>query len=108
MMLPITAELSYEVFMLDVQIVFLNADVEETVVVKMARHDGQNKIGFRSLKSDPCIYVSKDGTGSVILTLHVDGILLLGANKQLLNKLKNNLWTVSRCRAWATCRGCSV
>ena len=53
-------------------------------------------IGFLPLKSDPCIYVSKDGTGSVILTLHVDGILLLGANKQLLNKLKNNLWTVSR------------
>ena len=35
-MLAIAAELDYEVLMLDVQIAFLNADVEEEVYVKMA------------------------------------------------------------------------
>ena len=36
MMLLITAGLDYEVHMLDVQVTFLNADVEEDVFVKMA------------------------------------------------------------------------
>ena len=36
MMLVIAAELDYEVLMLDVQMAFLNADVEEDVFVKMA------------------------------------------------------------------------
>ena len=27
------------------------------------------KIGFRSLKSDPCVYVNEDENGSTILTL---------------------------------------
>ena len=49
------------------------------------------KIGFRSLKSDPCIYVYEDDNGSAILTLYLDDILLLGANKQLLGKLKKKL-----------------
>ena len=49
------------------------------------------KIGFRSLKSDPCIYVYEDDNGSAILKLYLDDILLLGANKQLLGKLKKKL-----------------
>ena len=36
------------------------------------------KIGFRPLKSDPCIYVFQDDTGFVIIMLYVDGVLLLG------------------------------
>ena len=36
MVLTIAAELDYEVYMLDVQTTFLNADVEEEVFVKMA------------------------------------------------------------------------
>ena len=35
MVLSITADLDYEVYMLDVQTPFLNADVEEEVFVKM-------------------------------------------------------------------------
>ena len=35
MVLPIAAELDYEIYMLDVQTAFLNADVEEEVFVKM-------------------------------------------------------------------------
>ena len=49
------------------------------------------KIGFRSLKSDPCVYVYEGESGSAILTLYVDDILLLGANKQLLDKLTKQL-----------------
>ena len=46
------------------------------------------KIGFRSLKSDPCVYVYEEENGLVILTVYGDDVLLLGANKQLLDKLK--------------------
>ena len=49
------------------------------------------KIGFRSLISDLCVYVYEDENGSDILTLYVDDVLLLGANKQLLDKLKKQL-----------------
>ena len=49
------------------------------------------KIGFRSLKSDSCIYIYEDDNSSAILTLYVDDIVLLGANKQLLGKLKKKL-----------------
>ena len=53
--------------------------------------DHLSTIGFRSLKSDPCVYVFYDKTGTAILTLDVDDILLLGNNKQLLGKLKKQL-----------------
>ena len=49
------------------------------------------KLEFRSLKSDLCIYVCEDKNGLAILTLYVDDVLLLGANKQLVDKLKNKL-----------------
>ena len=49
------------------------------------------KIGFRSLKSNPCVYDYEDENGSATLTLFVDDVLLLGANKQLLDKLKKHL-----------------
>ena len=125
MMLAIAVELDYEVFVLDVQTAFLNADVEEDIFVKMPpgkentdrsgvplvmkhktslcglRQSPKNwfstmdhhlaKIGFRPLKSDSCIFVFEDDTGFVLLTLYVDDVLLLGANKQLLNKLKKQL-----------------
>ena len=45
-------------------------------------------IGFRSLMSDPCVYVHKDEVGFVVLTLYVDELLLMGANKLLFNKLE--------------------
>ena len=125
MMLVIAAELDYEVFVLDIQTAFLNADVEQDVFVKMApgyeiadksgvplimklkkslyvlRQNPKNWVGamehhlaqieFRPLKSDACIYELEDDTGFVMLTLHVDDVLLLGANKPLLNKPKKQL-----------------
>ena len=58
-------------------------------------NDHLSNIGFRSLKSDPCVYVFEDKTGTAILTLYVDDIFLLGNNKQLLGKLKKQL--MDRC-----------
>ena len=49
------------------------------------------KIGFRSLKSYPCVYVYEDDNGSAILTLYEVDILLLGANKHLLDQPKKKL-----------------
>ena len=49
------------------------------------------KIGFSSLKSDLCVYVYGDENGSAILTLYVDDVVLLGANKHLLDKLRKQL-----------------
>ena len=49
------------------------------------------KIRFRSLKSDPCVDVYEDENGSAVLTLYVDDVRLLGANKQLPDKLKKQL-----------------
>ena len=54
-------------------------------------NDYLSNIGFRSLKSDPCVYVFEDKTGTVILTLYVDVILLLGNIKWLLGKLKKQV-----------------
>ena len=48
-------------------------------------------IGFRPLKSDPCVYVYEDETGFAVLTLYVNDILFLSASKPLLNKLKKKL-----------------
>ena len=48
------------------------------------------KIGFRFLISDPCVYVYEDENGSAILMLYVD-VLLLDANKPLLDKLKKQV-----------------
>ena len=55
----------------------------------MDHHLGKTR--FRSLKSDPCVYVYDDENGSAILTLYVDDVLLLSANKQLLDKIKKQL-----------------
>ena len=49
------------------------------------------KIRFRSLKSDPCVYVYEVENGSATLTFYVDDVLLLGANKRLLDKLNKQL-----------------
>ena len=57
--------------------------------------DHLSSIGFRSLKSNPCVYVFEDKTGTAILKLYVDDIFLLGNNKQLLGKLMKQL--MGRC-----------
>ena len=51
----------------------------------MDHHIG--KIRFRSLKSDPFVYVYEDKNGSAILAHCVDDVLLLGVIEQLPDKL---------------------
>lgn len=62
-------------------------------------------IGFKALKSDPCVYIfngtsgpttvkqglAKDDDSTVILTLYVDDVLLAGGNKATLEMLKGKL-----------------
>ena len=48
-------------------------------------------VEFRPLKSAPCVYISEDKVGFGSLTLYVDGLFLLKANKLLLNKPKKQL-----------------
>ena len=50
-----------------------------------------DKIRFRSLKSDPFVYVYEDKNGSAMLAHCVDDVLLLGAIKQSPDKLKIQL-----------------
>ena len=61
--------------------------------------DHLSNIGFRPLKSDPCFHVFENKTGTVILTLYVDDILLLGNGKKLLGKLKKQLMDHFACNA---------
>ena len=50
-----------------------------------------DKIRFRSLKSDPFVYVYEDKNGSAMLAHCVDDVLLLGVIKQSPDKLKIQL-----------------
>ena len=54
----------------------------------MVRWTSASATLFRPLKSDPCVYIYEDEIGFVVLMLYVDDLLLLGANKLLLSKLK--------------------
>ena len=65
-------------------------------------------IGFRLLKSDPCVHIYEDESGVVILTLYVDDILFLSASETLLHNLTKQLITGSRCSTWTTCRESSA
>ena len=53
--------------------------------------DHLSNIGFRSLKSDPCVDVFKDRIGTAALTLDVDNIFSAWQQQQLLGKLKKQL-----------------
>ena len=53
--------------------------------------EGLGDIGFHPLKSDPCVYIYEDVVGFLVLLLYADDLLLLGANKLLLNTLKKQL-----------------
>ena len=48
-------------------------------------------IGFRPLKSGPCVYIYGHESSFVILTLYVDDIMFLSARTTLLDKLKKQL-----------------
>ena len=49
------------------------------------------EIGFKSLKSDPCVYTYSEGGDIIILTLYVDDVLLLGKDLTVLRRIKQKL-----------------
>ena len=49
------------------------------------------EIGFKSLKSDPCVYIYSEGGAIYVLTLYVDGVLLLGKDRKVLERIKRKL-----------------
>ena len=49
------------------------------------------EIGFKSLKSDPCIYIYSEGGAIYVLTLYVDDVLLLGKDRKVLERIKRKL-----------------
>ena len=49
------------------------------------------EICFKSLKSDPCVYTYSECGAIYILTLYVDGILLLGKDVLVLRRIKQKL-----------------
>ena len=51
-------------------------------------HEHLVKIGFKRLKSDPCVYIYSKCRVIVILTLYVDGILLPRNNAVMLEPIK--------------------
>ena len=49
------------------------------------------EIGFKSLKSDPCVYIYSEGSAIYVLTLYVDDVLLLGKHRKVLERIKRKL-----------------
>ena len=49
------------------------------------------EIGFKSLKSDPCVYIYSKGGAIYVLTLYVDDVLLLGKDRKMLERIKRKL-----------------
>ena len=49
------------------------------------------EIGFKSLKSDPCVYIYSEGGAIYVLTLSVDDVLLLGKDSRVLERIKRKL-----------------
>ena len=46
------------------------------------------EIGFKSFKSDPCVYIYSEGGAIYVLTLYVDDVLLLGKDRKVLERIK--------------------
>ena len=49
------------------------------------------EIDFKSLKSDPCVYIYSEGGAIYVLTLYVDDFLLLGKDRKVLERIKRKL-----------------
>ena len=66
------------------------------------------EIGFKSLKSDPCVYIYSEGGAIYILTLYVDDVLLLGKYRKVLGRIKQKLMgRFSMTDMGGTCHWCS-
>ena len=48
-------------------------------------------IGFKSLKSNPCVYIYSEGSAIYVLTFYVDDVLLLGKDRKVPERIKRKL-----------------
>ena len=48
------------------------------------------EIGFKSLKSDPCVYIYSEGGAIYVLTLYVDDVLLLGKDRKVPERIETD------------------
>jgi hypothetical protein len=56
------------------------------------------RLGFNSLRSDPCTYIRRKGEDLEIITVWVDDLLLFATSDDLMNKMKNEIqseWKVT-------------
>ena len=49
------------------------------------------EIGFKSLESDPCVYIYSEGGAIYVLTLYVGDVLLLGKDRKVLERIRRKL-----------------
>ena len=49
------------------------------------------EIGFKSLKSGPCVYIYSEDGAMYVLTLYVDDVLLLGKDRKVPERIKRKL-----------------
>jgi len=118
------ASLDWEIQQMDVKEVYLNGILKEEVYMeqpegyndrtgrvcrlkktlyglKQSGHEWNielnqrlTSIGFRQLKSDPCMYIRNSADGSEIITVWVDDLLLFAKTSSLMNGLKKELNTI--------------
>jgi len=51
------------------------------------------KFGFQRLRSDPCVYIKRDGNDLMIITVWVDDLLLFAKPDELMEQTKSDLHT---------------
>jgi hypothetical protein len=51
------------------------------------------RFGFQRLRSDPCVYVKRDGNQLAIITVWVDDLLLFATSDELIEQIKSDLRT---------------
>jgi hypothetical protein len=51
------------------------------------------RFGFQRLRSDPCVYIKRDGDDVVIITVWVDDLLLFASSDKLMDQTKSDLRT---------------
>ena len=49
------------------------------------------ELGFKSLKSDLCVYIYSEGGAIYVLTVYVDDVLVLGKDRKALERIKRKL-----------------